>query len=262
MIICGYINGIFQVLSQIRYDEWKQTHPQVKDEIVIADAAFHMIPKMNASYLPNILAYLFIGFTAVRFFVTPYRWIILRRYFFLQSIIYLIRGVCIYTTLIPDPSGMPSTVNTQNIFTESLLIFLGIHRIECNMMFSGIISSMVLCACVWHHYSHKAPIIQFDLDNSPNSTVYGYPLRMTFVKLVVWVTLFICFIFYIACRLHYVADIFVAFMFTLFLFKVYHNYIIMSSTRNDIVNSFFKWFESDAVDIPTVMEYPNENVSQ
>ncbi|EKE41222.1 membrane-spanning protein, putative [Entamoeba nuttalli P19] len=262
MVICGYWNGIFQVLTQKRFEKWAKTHPQVNDEIVIADVAFDILPQINIILLPEILAAIFIGFTLLRFFVTPYRWVILRRYFFLQGIIYFIRGLCVFTTILPDPSGRPSTVNTSNVFVEGFLVLLGIHRVECDMMFSGNAASMVICACLWHHYSHKAPIIEFDLlGDTPNSTPYGYPLRMTLIKLIMWIITIGCFILYIANRMHYIADVYIGFVFSLFLFKLYHNYILFCSTRHNLINSFFKWFESDAPDIPAVVKVPMDGIS-
>ena len=261
MIICGYWNGIFQVITQKRYDQWIVTHPQANKEIVIADAAFDIIPKVNETYLPELCAALFMIITLVRFFVTPYRWIILRRFFFLQGIIYFLQGICIFTTVLPDPSGRKSTVNTNNVLIEGLLVFLGIHKVQCNMMFSGVAASLVLCACIWHHYSHKVPLLQFDVDNSPNATPYGYPLRMTLVKCIMWIATVLCLGLYVACRLHYIADVFVGFVFSLFLFKLYHNYILFCSTRDNLINSFFKWFESDATDIPAVVKMPMESIN-
>ncbi|ELP90074.1 hypothetical protein EIN_404780 [Entamoeba invadens IP1] len=262
MIICGYWNGIFQVLTQKRFERWVKTHPQATDEIVIADVAFDVLPVLSISELPETLSMIFIITTLIRFFLTPYRFVILRRYFFLQGVIYFIRGLCVFTTILPDPSGRKSTVNTNNILLEGFLVLLGVHRIECDMMFSGNAASMVICACLWHHYSHRAPIFDFDiLGSTPSSTPYGYPLRMTIVKFAMWGFTLICFVLYIMNRMHYIADIYIGFVFSLFLFKLYHNYILFCAIRNNFVNSFVKWFESDAMDIPAVVRVPMEGIS-
>ncbi|KAL7719229.1 Sphingomyelin synthase-like domain-containing protein [Entamoeba marina] len=211
------------------YEKWVVTHPQTNDEIVIADVAFDILPTFTLTIPLEIASATFILLTLLRFFITPYRWVILRRYFFLQGVVYFVRGLCVFTTILPDPSGRTSTVNTSNIIIEGFLVLLGVHRVECDMMFSGNAASMVLCACLWHHYSHKAPIIEFDpLGDTPNATPYGYPLRLTLVKLLAW---------------------------------LYHNYILFIATRKNILNTFFRWFETGAPDIPAIIKVPMNGIT-
>ncbi|BFU18788.1 sphingomyelin synthetase, putative [Entamoeba histolytica HM-3:IMSS] len=250
MALCGYWNSVFQVLAQERYTQWLMMHPEVPRRLVLPDFFFKVLPYFKQSWVCDIYIGIFVIFTNIRFLLTPYRSCVIRRYFFLQGTIFLIRSFSIFFTIMPDPSLSTSNVK-YNPFIEGFLIMFGIHKTSYDCMFSGHTANIVLCACMWYQYSDSAPIFKLDCLNSwPINSPTGYPLRFTITKAIGWIVCIGGILLFCVTHLHYFVDIYIGCIVAFLLFKLYHNYILTIYTRNNIFNAFLRWFEQDAPDIP------------
>ncbi|KAL7717159.1 Sphingomyelin synthase-like domain-containing protein [Entamoeba marina] len=168
--------------------------------------------------------------------------------FFLKSFLSLKQ--LILFTIMPNPTTTVSSIK-YHPFLEGFLIMFGIHKTVYDCMFSGHTANIVLCTLFWVHYSHVVPIVRCDCLKSPVGTTNGYPLRLTFTKILAILASVFGMILFCATHLHYSVDIYIALIVAVCLFKQYHNYILSLDTRPNIINSVLRWFEQDAEDIPS-----------
>ena len=209
LLICAYWNAVFHIFAELRYTKWLAATPDPDANIELASILFRNIPPLVPPAVPYVLVRAFVTITLVRFLLTPYRWVFLRRYAALQGVLLILHGLCVFTPILPTPGHLQSTVNTtRNVGLEAFSVLFGLHSTNCLLLFSTEASTITLCACFWHHYSHKAPLAHWDpLSSAPNATPFGYPLRLTTVKLLAWVFLFATFVLALLAKTHVVLDL-------------------------------------------------------
>lgn len=249
MVLSLFINAIFQALTDSYYIRWLSSHPDIPKDYSLPDMGTDFLPFIDLPYLPVCICTAVLGITFLRFFFTPYRTIILRRFFFLQGTVYILRSFSVFSTYLPPPVPC-SSGNKDSLFVYAMKILIG-ERTCHDLMFCPHTAALIFCTLFWYHYSEKAPIYDIDLcKHNPSTTSYGYPLRFTLEKAIVMTVAGSSGIVFVMCRRHYTFDVYIAAVIALLLFKLYHHYILYIHTRSNWINTFFKWFEDGAPDIP------------
>ncbi|ELP87215.1 hypothetical protein EIN_093720 [Entamoeba invadens IP1] len=249
MVFGGLLNGVTITYAQEFQRQFQRQHPEIiLHKFVLDDYLFDLFGYIDLCDFANKYIGFFIVLFAIRFILTRGRLVVLRRYFFLMGINFLIRSVCLYFTLLNDPAHRDSSVNTNPLF-ESVLISAGTHVSTVDKLFSGHTSSLTLAGLFMVSYSDKYPLF----DNKKTSKLFYFGFN---VAICVYVACGWC-IFAIA-RMHYSVDIFIGLLFAFFIFALYHNYIKLAQTRNNSFNKFLIWFEQDADDIPIIQFVENQ----
>ncbi|BFU19225.1 membrane-spanning protein, putative [Entamoeba histolytica HM-1:IMSS-B] len=251
MILCGLLNGLSISFAQEFQRQWYRSHPTIHfKEFVLDDLLFSVF-----SFRDLIgFADKYLGFLVVvmvfRFFLCKGRLIVLRRFVTLMGVMFLMRIICVYMTLLNDPSINYSTA-TGNPLVESFLISGGIHVSTVDKMFSGHTGSITLTGMFLIYYHDQYPIF--------HSKRLHYSLSLTF-KIIV--------LLYVACglclftivRIHYTSDVFVGLILASTIFCLYHSYIPLAQTKNNIFNCILCWIEQDADDIPKIQFIKQEPI--
>ncbi|BFU18257.1 membrane-spanning protein, putative [Entamoeba histolytica HM-1:IMSS-B] len=260
-ITTGYFSGVVICFSQENQRIFYRFHPDIKyQQFILDDIGFTLMPFVDIVQFADIyLGAIIIICLVFRFFITKYRLIILRRYFTLMGVLFAIRLVCVYLTILPDPSRVETTVNS-NPFLEGFYIMTGLHFSTVDKLFSGHTMSITLIALFWSHYSGRVPIIDFNPFNWKWVTSYGYPLKITLTSLYVWVYVMIGWCLFVMLRRHYSVDVFLGVIICVVVFEWYHSYILTSCTRKNTLNAFIMWMEQDAPDIPHEMYYFKQEI--
>nr|BAN42085.1 sphingomyelin synthetase, putative [Entamoeba invadens] len=232
MIICGYWNSVFQIYADSIAGFWKYKH----QPFVLMDIAFDVLPHIESEHISDYYLKWCIYATAIRFMFTPLRLVILRRYCFMQAVIFLLRGFSVFATLLPCPmTGCVSTA-VGNPFVEALYIMLGYHRTCADLLFSGHTANLTMCAFIWEYYCEKVPFF---------NPVYE--------RVASWIAAMVGFVVFLSNHFRYSCDVFVGFVMAALVFNMYHSYVLTISTRNNFFNSFLRWFEEDADEIPKLV---------
>ena len=250
--LCGYWNSVFQVLIEEKVQKYNALHPEIPKNIVLPDFFFSILPYYEKTSICDGYITVFMFFTLFRFFLTPFREQCFRRAMFLQGCIFLIRSFSIYLTIMPNPTRDKTNI-TSNPFIEAFYIMFGIHKSVNDCLFSGHTANITTCFFFWYHYSHVVPIFKLDCIKLPIGGVDGYPLRFTVTKFFALLVLFGGILLFTITHLHYFVDIYIGFIVSFLLFKLYHNYILTIYTRENAWNYFLRWFEQNAKDIPRVI---------
>ncbi|EDR24386.1 sphingomyelin synthetase, putative [Entamoeba dispar SAW760] len=232
MIICGYWNSVFQIYADSIAGFWKYKH----QPFVLMDIFFDILPYVQSNRISDLYLKYCIVITIIRFLFTPLRSIILRRYCFIQAVIFLFRGFSVFATLLPNPMISCKSDAIGNPFVEGFYVMLGYHHTCADLLFSGHTANLTVCAFIWEYYSEKVPFFN--------------PLVE---RICAWVIAFIGYFIFLANHFHYSCDVFIGFIVAGLLFNLYHTYIKTISTRNNFFNSFLRWFEEDSLEIPKLV---------
>ncbi|KAL7721162.1 Sphingomyelin synthase-like domain-containing protein [Entamoeba marina] len=254
ILISGNLNGVVIGFAQEYQRIWYRQHPDIEfQKFILDDFGFTTFPFVDiVSFADIYLGVIVILCIGARFFITPYRLVVLRRFLTMMGTIFSVRVICLYATLIPDPSRTQSTVEF-NPFFEGFFISTGLHMSTVDKIFSGHTMSVTLCALFWIHYCGRAPIFDFNPFNISKKTTYGYPLRFTIASFYIMCYVAVAWCLFVMLRRHYSVDVFIAIILSVVIFKTYHNYILTSCTRKNSFNAFIMWLEQDAPDIPHEM---------
>ncbi|ELP93819.1 hypothetical protein EIN_176360 [Entamoeba invadens IP1] len=254
LIVSLFVNALFQALTDMYYIRWLSGHPEVPKNYTLLDLGNDYLPFIDIPYIPSYIMLFVLTFTFLRFFFTPYRVIIVKRFFLLQGVIFMLRSLSIFSTYLPSPVPCKAN-NTDSFFTYSFKIFFG-ERSCHDLMFCPHTAALFLCAMFWYHYDEKAPLWHIAVcdDISPAVNQIGYPLRFTLIKAIILVFTTAASVVFVMCRRHYTIDIYIAALIAVLLFKFYHHYILFCNTRDNWINAFVRWFEADAPDIPCLVD--------
>ncbi|KAL7716733.1 Sphingomyelin synthetase [Entamoeba marina] len=237
MFICLYWNCVFQIYADSIADRWKYKH----QNIVLTDIAFDLLPHLSSTTISDeYIKYCFLT-TCFRFFLSPLRSIICRRYCFLQGIIFLCRGFSVFATLLPNPLLTCESTARGNPFIEAFYVLSGKHVTCADLLFSGHAANITLCVLIWNRYGEIVPIMNIYIE-----------------KIFVWCCAFGGYFIFVANHFHYSCDVFIGGLLASMLFYVYHYYLLTISTRNNFFNSFLRWFEEDATDVPKLVKLGNK----
>ncbi|EDR25409.1 hypothetical protein EDI_002730 [Entamoeba dispar SAW760] len=251
MILCGLLNGLSISFAQEFQRQWYRSHPTIHfKEFVLDDLLFSIFSFRDLiGFADKYLGFLVV-IMVFRFFLSKGRLIVLRRFVTLMGVMFLVRIICVYMTLLNDPSINYSDV-TGNPLIESFLISGGIHISTVDKMFSGHTGSITLTGMFLIYYHDQYPIF--------HSKRLHYSLSLTF-KIIV--------LLYVACgwclftivRIHYTSDVFVGIILASTVFCLYHSYIPLAQTKNNTFNYILCWIEQDADDIPEIQFIKQEQV--
>ncbi|KAL7717307.1 hypothetical protein QTN25_005130 [Entamoeba marina] len=248
--VSSFINAMSMALTDVYYIKWLSSHPEIPKTYTLPDLGADYLPFIDSPYVPTYVMTGILSITFLRFLFTPYRFIVLRRFCFLQGIIFILRSFSVFSTFIPSP--VPCNVDNQDsILIYAIKIFTGTRSCH-DLMFCPHTSALFICAMIWYHYTEKAPIFNLDFCSKHSSSVneFGYPLRLTFEKIFIIVVSAVSSLVFVMCRRHYSFDVYIAAVISIFIFKLYHHYILYIKVRHNWLNTFFGWFEEGAPDIP------------
>ncbi|GAB1223240.1 hypothetical protein ENUP19_0139G0027 [Entamoeba nuttalli] len=250
LITSLFINALFQAITDDYYIRWLSNHQEIPKSYTLPDIGTDLLPFIDIPYLPSYVLVGVLTVTFLRFFFTPYRTIILKRFCFLQGTIFILRSLSIFGTYLPSPVPC-TTYNKQPLFIYAMKIFSGTRSCH-DLMFCPHTAALFFCAMFWYHYIEKAPLINFKwcYKVSPSVNEYGYPLRFTIEKGIICIITAIASLLFVMCKRHYTFDIYIAAIISVLLFKLYHHYILHINTRMNWFNAFLRWFEDGSPDIP------------
>ncbi|ELP87235.1 hypothetical protein EIN_094420, partial [Entamoeba invadens IP1] len=112
MVSGGLLNGLMIPLAQEFQRQWQRQHANiVLHQFVLDDVLFGIFPFVDLVAFADKYLGFFVVMSAVRFFMTPGRLVVLRRFTFLMGVNFFLRSVCLYFTLLSDPSQNISDVD-------------------------------------------------------------------------------------------------------------------------------------------------------
>jgi len=204
--------------------------------------------------LPNYMLFALLGATLIRFLpiwpcVKPAMfWMILRRWFFLEGVIFILRGFSVAMTSVPAPSALCTSTATGNVWIEAIYITFGKHHTCADCMFSGHTAAITLLVMMWTHYSRGEELaICFGSRRgiiTNNVDAAGDPVGWKIIDLPLWAYAIVSYWIIIVTRFHYSHDVFIGFLVTYFLFNAYHFYIkALAMRQGSMFSRFMRWFE-------------------
>jgi hypothetical protein len=262
-----YFNCVVQVAVQRRADAWlRRTIAASGGSLSAATDPLSPLPDLGFEWLPHLreawLADAWVGatlvLTIVRFVITARRMIIFRRFLLILGWMFLLRGVCISVTMLPNPLAgcVASTADSGSAFAQGFLIMVLARKTCADVLFSGHTVNLTLAALTWHTYSHIAPIAVGGRLDSLLCGCNAVPLhgpasaqdlaRCTIVKTAAWAAAACGYFVIIATRFHYTIDTLVALVLTVLSWKIFHAYVRTTAARPNRFNRIVEWFERDA----------------
>ncbi|KAL7713691.1 Sphingomyelin synthase-like domain-containing protein [Entamoeba marina] len=242
----GYLNGVMITFAQEYQRQWHRQHPTIIErEFVLDDFLFNVFEFQNLiDFAGNYLSCL-VAFMLIRFFFTPQRFVIIRRFLALLGVMFILRSLAVYISLLNDPSQNKSNV-VGNPFFEGAHVATGNHVSTVDKMFSGHTCALTLAALFLIHYWDSAPLTdrrQYAKVKSIISSVFKFGILLYLIG-------GLC--LFALVRIHYTADIFIGAVLSILVFYWYHNYMLLSSTKNCLLDKLICWLEQDATDIPKI----------
>jgi len=237
--------------------KYNMTSADIATLNTLPDIGFDLIPQLQYSNLADIWVGVVVGGTVFRFALTSMRLTILRRWLFNLGAMFLLRGFTIMVTMLPNP--LHDCVSTADVdgqsvagpFLQALLILTGQSSTCADVLFSGHTVNLTLMALVWHHYSHVVPVV----DSGCNAFCARlckprlHSTALSPVKLTGWLIVIGGYLIIIATHFHYSVDVWIGFLMTMFVWKLYHSRLDTCHTRSDWPHRFMTWFERAAEDI-------------
>ncbi|ELP87223.1 hypothetical protein EIN_094000 [Entamoeba invadens IP1] len=249
MVSSGFLNALMIPFAQEFQRQWQRQHANiVLHQFVLDDVLFGIFPFVDLVAFADKYIGFFVVMSAVRFFMTPGRLVVLRRFTFLMGVNFFLRSVCLYFTLLSDPSRNISDVD-GNPLLETFLVAGGIHISTVDKLFSGHTATLTLCGLFLLYYHETYPLFS----SKKSSLLFGIIFKCL-------VCLYVCcgLCLFAAVRIHYTVDILVGALISFLGFSLYHTYILLAHTRDNSFNKFLTWFEADATDIPKIIFIQNE----
>jgi len=223
--------------------------PKAVSKLILNDRGFDLIPHWHAPHAADSALSGFITVTALRFmvFTGPYamRWTIARRWLVCVGLLFLLRGMCIICTVLPNPDlDCKSDVTAkdhESIFLLALGIALGFRTTCADVLYSGHTINFALAALIWYDYSRLCPIWPEKkwgwFERVPVSRIFAITWAVTGCIIIV------------ATRFHYTVDVWIGFWMTYFLWRYYHEAIKVSPFHQGILMRYLTWQEEHATDL-------------
>ena len=169
---CVYFNCVMQVIAQRRADKLLQGPiklPRYNTSSIrkLPDLGFDYFEKLDSPAqrnFPDQWLGIIAGLTLIRFSLTPMRLTIFRRWWFCLGMLFLLRGVTIIVTLLPNPfyqcvrKGWEQGL-TDNVFIGGFNVMFGNASTCADVLYSGHTLNITLLALVWHQYTHVVPLM-------------------------------------------------------------------------------------------------------
>lgn len=174
----------------------------------LKDLGFQIIPYLGVNWSSgtdfNSLADIWVIISLITFFVVmtfllQYPQLILRRWFWIMSLIFVMRALLVVSTRYPRLPYKAIDYHPSSWWAGALLIISGVRATATDMMFSGHTANWIISASFMSRYSH-----------------YGL------FSILFWIFNILGILSLIAVREHYTADILVAVFLAKFTFWAYH----------------------------------------
>ncbi len=224
-IVFFLVSTYFMVVLMV----WQQSRPLPAG--ALSDVSFDIFPYIPVSGLSDTLATVstLITFVYILFFMKhPQR--VLQRLLWIWGTIYLMRGITVSVTRLPDPRvACAKEPLGAFVFVEALKFF-ALQTTTCSdMLFSGHTAGWITMALVWQFYN---------------------PHR--WVRFAVWTYVVVGILSLIVTRFHYLVDIVVALFVAFGLHIIYYWAIFMHELHTPFASlrEFIQW-----VDGPPIIVY-------
>jgi hypothetical protein len=285
---CVYFNCVMQVVAQRRADRFLQGPiplPKYNTSSIkkLPDIGFDIFKHLNSPderNFPDRWLGAVAGMTFIRFSLTPMRLTIFRRWWFCLGMLFLLRGVTIIVTLLPNPfydcvrKGWGEGL-TDNMFIGGLNVMFGNASTCADVLYSGHTLNITLLALVWHQYTHVVPLMNghvcparvrrlfrtfcccgqhvSDKSRPRHMRAFAPARRLTVVKAFVWCCCLLEYYFIVATHFHYTVDVIIGMMFTVITWSFYHHGVlnVIREPESDRVccERVISWAEAGAEDV-------------
>jgi len=256
-----YSNNVAQAWLQAHIsgyyeNRWIPNPKFTNHTVIMYDVSFEYLPYFPDTTPADIIAALPAIICIVRFLIfagpMSLRWTIVCRVLIMWGVLWVLRGLCIVTTPLPNPdfTCVPRITYPDNVFLEAFAIFPGLiaDDLTCqDVMFSGHTVGMTLWAQVAAKYWSKAPW------RASDATEEGPGSFNTFIDAVMILIVIAGMYFIIASHFHYTVDVIVAAVLACLVFNAYHRAIEICWSRKQHwsripARAFLKWLEFNSKD--------------
>jgi len=257
-----YVNNLSQAWLQknmVGYYEghWIPNPNYTNQSVILSDAGFDALPQLGSTDAIYQLTSIHTTAVVLRFLIFPgpcsLRWTVLTRFSLIWGSLWLLRGLVLFSTRLPNPdftckhvTDYPENIWLQAYATLPFHPFVSVSapQVTCeDTLFSGHTVAFTVNMCFLLHYSYLSPWGRFDV------------ICETCLKYIIG----ICFIlggYYsiIASHFHYSDDVIVGSVFSLSIYFGYHAMIRLVYLRKVHPASlnfyaFLRWMERDAKDL-------------
>ena len=257
LLFCRIMNSLLIVYSNIFYNYYNtinsnnnnQNNNNINNNQLM-DIIFEITPIYTFQLSNTFLLTLFSILTFLRFFFTPIRITIFRRYCFIKTVCILFQSGSIYSTLLYTPNHtcnntyhIMNLTDYYSIIKQTILISIGYYTPCIELLFSDFIMQLTLNVLLWFQYVDRVSFINPFIEK-----VFALCFGI------------ICVINYSLQHIRYSCDCFIGITLTVLVFSVYHFYIKSVSTRNNFFNAFMRWFEEDSNEIPKLVKLASKQM--
>lgn len=261
---------VLQVLAERKSRRlFYQAHNRSKGflkTLVLPDLGFELIKEIDYE-VSDYCVVLFVSVTLLRFSICgtwAMKLAIFRRWTFCLGALFVLRGLCISVTLLPNPDHNCYLEYQDSINLFTLAFYALIKRINtcADVMFSGHSVNTTLAALVWHYYSHvstfRATSEQYKAEPQRQSEVLSAAVRLCDIeKILAWAFSLTIYILIISTRFHYTIDVVVGAGFSLFFWMMYHYGLVIVLLKRDQEDAqrmncmlrAIKWMEDGTPDL-------------
>lgn len=217
----------------------------------LIDMGFNLLGYWKSPHAADRVLIAFVGITALRFVIFPgpyaMRWTIIRRWFICMGLLFLLRGMSIICTILPNPdldceaSIGEAGEDNWNMFVLAWGIVLGKYVTCADVLYSGHTVNFTLAALIWYDYSRLCPIFS----DGKQRWIDKFQLHRVFAM-----TYVMCgYIVIIKTHFHYTVDVWIGFWMTYFVWSYYHEAIKASPFHRGWLMRFLTWLERHATDL-------------
>ncbi len=221
-IVFFLVSTYFMVVLMV----WQQSRPLPTG--ALSDISFDIFPYIPVSGLSDTLAAVstLATFVYILFFMQhPQR--VLQRVLWIWGTIYLMRGITVSVTRLPDPRvACAKEPLGAFVFIEALKFFVHQTTTCSDMLFSGHTAGWITMALVWQFYN-----------------------RRSWVRAIVWTYVVVGILSLIVTRFHYLVDIVVALFVAFGLHIIYYWAIFMHEMHTPFssLHQFIQWVDGPPI---------------
>eukprot|EP00928_Gymnodinium_smaydae_P063333 TRINITY_DN46957_c0_g1_i1.p1 TRINITY_DN46957_c0_g1~~TRINITY_DN46957_c0_g1_i1.p1 ORF type:complete len:366 (-),score=15.39 TRINITY_DN46957_c0_g1_i1:8-1105(-) len=260
-VFCSYTNNLAQAWLQSHmagyYDqEWIRRKdiqtPTQRSHTRLWDVSFHYLPHLKSTTAADVVAIGASVIVGIRFVIVPgplsLRWAFVNRFLIVSAILYLLRGISIILTPLPNPDEtcVPNITYPNNIWLEAWAILFFPDDVTClDVMFSGHTIALTTSMLFLNAYIARSP---WFLQNAVDK-------HLSFQFFLNWVTVIVLLVGYyciVASRFHYSVDIYIGSILSCLVFHVYHysiNLCWYKSPKHLSIWPLLRWFELHSKDM-------------
>jgi hypothetical protein len=220
------------------------------------------LPDLLQSFLPfwkfsELCDYLLLAaliLTIIRFVIfSPERFVIFRRFCFLEGCLMFARGICIVITQLSQPQQDCVSDISEPLFIEAFYLLSFLHKTCSDCMFSLHTASLTSMALIWTTFSHNS---EWSLCFSEESTNRVRLLKQRVIEphhtcsfsltiILVWCYCIFTYFIIIITHFHYSVDVFVGFIISFCFTRLYTHFVYVIELRDDWIGKIFRWYEHD-----------------